>query len=100
MGLPLEGYRHEGDYRNGSGRGHVHCIVALEAGKLDQGTSGTKVLKDMMDAVCARTTDPTTVRSKLKRYGLQISDQKFNFYDFSMSVDGSSRWSVILPSVG
>ncbi|KAI1288700.1 hypothetical protein EDD11_009702, partial [Mortierella claussenii] len=67
-------------------------ICAMEAGKVDQGSNGTKVLqdsvkmakvlKDMFDAVCSRSTQPESIRTELRMYGLLISGLRMDFISF------------------
>ncbi|KAG0197929.1 hypothetical protein BGX28_008579 [Mortierella sp. GBA30] len=67
-------------------------ICAMEAGKADQGSNGTKVLqdsvkmakvlKDMFDAVCSRSTQPESIRTDLRMYGLLVSGLRMDFISF------------------
>ncbi|KAF8986246.1 hypothetical protein CPC16_002851 [Podila verticillata] len=67
-------------------------ICAVEAGKLDQGQSGTKilqdsvkmakVLKDMFDAIHTRSNGSEAVKRELRTYGLLISGTRIDFVSF------------------
>ncbi|KAG0025313.1 hypothetical protein BGZ82_010089 [Podila clonocystis] len=67
-------------------------ICAVEAGKLDQGQSGTKILqdsvkmakvmKDMFDAIHTRSNGSEVVKRELRTYGLLISGTRIDFVSF------------------
>ncbi|KAF9299825.1 hypothetical protein BGZ74_008600 [Mortierella antarctica] len=67
-------------------------ICAVEAGKLDQGQSGTKILqdsvkmakvmKDMFDAIHTRSNGSEDVKRELRTYGLLISGTRIDFVSF------------------
>ncbi|KAF9324542.1 hypothetical protein BG006_000437 [Podila minutissima] len=67
-------------------------ICAVEAGKLDQGQSGTKILqdsvkmakvmKDMFDAIHTRSNGSEDVKRELRTYGLLISGTRIDIVSF------------------
>ncbi|KAG0325571.1 hypothetical protein BGZ99_000454 [Dissophora globulifera] len=68
-------------------------ICAMEAGKTDQGTNGTKVLqdsvkmakvlKDMFDAICSQcSAQPESIRRDLRVYGILVSGLRMDFVSF------------------
>ncbi|KAK3828270.1 MAG: hypothetical protein J3Q66DRAFT_322262 [Benniella sp.] len=74
-----------------------HELGAIEAGKTDEGASGTKVLKDgrkiakllkdMFDNICTTCPRSTDIRKRLRVYGLLVSGPRLEFVSLRY-VDG------------
>ncbi|KAF9177700.1 hypothetical protein BGZ49_005571 [Haplosporangium sp. Z 27] len=72
-------------------------ICAVEAGPKDQGSTGTKmlkdgrklakVLKDMFDYICSLCLDPGNMRTQLRVYGILISGQRVEFVSLRERMD-------------
>ncbi|KAF9375194.1 hypothetical protein BGX21_003860, partial [Mortierella sp. AD011] len=66
-----------------------YALCAVEVGKDDKGPTGTKtlkdirklskLLKDMFDIICERSSDPAQVQKDLRTFGLVISALRVDF---------------------